>query len=87
MFNVSVYSPAAILLPVMLLRYNGMLVGVFELLADARAQIGAVVAAIEAQRDFWLADAALNAALAGAPSTSPTLAAAAAPGAAQHGEH
>jgi len=71
----------------MLLRYNGMLVGVFELLADARAQIGAVVAAIEAQRDFWLADAALNAALAGAPSTSPTLAAAAAPGAAQRGEH
>ncbi len=53
----------------MLLKYNGMLVGVFELLADARAQVGAVIAAIEAQRDFWLADAALNAAIVGAPST------------------
>ncbi|MDH5539742.1 MAG: TolC family protein, partial [Rhizobacter sp.] len=38
-----------------LLRYNGMLIGVFELLADARAQIASVNAAIEAQRDFWLA--------------------------------
>ena len=61
----------------MLLRYNGMLVGVFELLADARTQIGAVIAAIEAQRDFWLADAALQSAIAGAPSTPPPLAAAA----------
>jgi outer membrane protein TolC len=60
----------------MLLKYNGMLVGVFELLADARAQVGAVNAAIEAQRDFWLADAALNAAIVGAPSTSPPMAAA-----------
>lgn len=59
----------------MLLRYNGMLVGVFELLADARTQIGAVIAAIEAQRDFWLADAALKSAIAGAPSSSPPLAA------------
>ena len=62
----------------MLLKYNGMLVGVFELLADARAQVGAVIAAIEAQRDFWLADAALNAAIVGAPSTSAPMAAAAA---------
>jgi len=60
----------------MLLKYNGMLVGVFELLTDARAQVGAVIAAIEAQRDFWLADAALNAALVGAPSTTTPLAAA-----------
>ena len=49
-----------------LLRYNGMLIGVFELLADAREQIGSVVQAIEAQRDFWLADAALQGALLGA---------------------
>jgi len=62
----------------MLLRYNGMLVGVFELLADARTQVGAVIAAIEAQRDFWLADAALTAAIAGAPSTAVPLATAAA---------
>jgi outer membrane protein TolC len=51
----------------MLLQYNGMLIGVFELLADARAQVGAVIRAIEAQGDFWVADAALQAALLGAP--------------------
>ena len=62
----------------MLLRYNGMLVGVFELLADARTQIDAVIAAIEAQRDFWLADAALTSAIAGAPSSSLPLTATAA---------
>jgi len=50
-----------------LLRYNGMLIGVFELLADARAQIASVNAAIEAQRDFWLADADLAMALVGTP--------------------
>jgi len=51
-----------------LLRYNGMLIGVFELLAEARSQIAAVAEAIDAQRDFWLADAALQATLIGAPS-------------------
>jgi outer membrane protein TolC len=51
----------------MLLKYNGMLIGVFELLADSRDQIGAVTQAIEAQRDFWLADAALKASLVGRP--------------------
>lgn len=66
----------------MLLKYNGMLVGVFELLADARAQVGAVIAAIEAQRDFWLADAALNAAIVGAPSQALPLATASTPAAA-----
>ena len=48
-----------------LLRYNGMLISVFELLADAREQVVSVNAAIEAQRDFWIADAALQAALTG----------------------
>ncbi|NHZ90260.1 RND transporter [Massilia sp. CCM 8733] len=48
-----------------LLRYNGMLISVFELLADAREQVVAVNAAIEAQRDYWIADAALQAALTG----------------------
>jgi outer membrane protein TolC len=43
----------------MLLRYNGMLIGVFDLLADAREQGRAVQAAIEAQRDAWVAHAAL----------------------------
>lgn len=50
------------------LRYNGMLIGVFELLADARDQVSGVIAAIEAQRDFWLADAALSSTLVGKPS-------------------
>jgi outer membrane protein TolC len=54
-----------------LLRYNGMLIGVFELLADARAQIAAVNATIDAQRDFWLADADLALALAGKPALQP----------------
>ena len=50
-----------------LLRYNGMLIGVFELLADAREQIGSVVQAVDAQRDFWLADAALQGVMIGKP--------------------
>ena len=49
------------------LRYNGMLIGVFELLADARLQIASVNAAIDAQRDFWLAEADLDMALVGKP--------------------
>jgi len=53
------------------LRYNGMLIGVFELLADARSQIASVNAAIEAQRDFWLADADLQMALIGKPDMRP----------------
>lgn len=50
-----------------LLRYNGMLASVFELLAEARAQAQAAGSAVEAQRDFWLADADLQTVLAGAP--------------------
>ena len=46
-----------------LLRYNGMLISVFELLADAREQISAVTAAIEAGRDYWIAEANLETAL------------------------
>jgi outer membrane protein TolC len=55
------------------LRYNGMLIGVFELLFDARVQIVSVHAAIDALRDFWLAQADLDMALVGRPSlTAPT---------------
>jgi outer membrane protein TolC len=43
-----------------LLRYNGMLMSVFELLAESRQQVNAVMDAIAAQRDFWLADATLQ---------------------------
>lgn len=48
-----------------LLRYNGMLIGVFELLADARAQIMGVSQYLDALRDFWVADADLEMALLG----------------------
>lgn len=48
-----------------LLRYNGMLASVFELLADARDQVSSVNAAIEAQRDFWIAETDLQAAING----------------------
>jgi outer membrane protein TolC len=53
-----------------LLRYNGMLIGVFELLADAGSQILVVNGAIEALRDFWIARADLDMALIGRPSLS-----------------
>ena len=48
-----------------LLRYNGMLISIFELLADSRQQVAAVSAYIEALRDYWLADATLQLAMTG----------------------
>lgn len=42
------------------LRYNGMLVGVFELLAEHREQTKVVIAAITAQLAFWEAEAAFQ---------------------------
>jgi outer membrane protein TolC len=70
------------------LRYNGMLIGVFELLADTREQIGSVIQAIQAQQQFWLADAALSAAVIGKPmAMSAAPAAAAATGSAQAQGH
>lgn len=51
-----------------LLRYNGMLASVWELLAETRNHVAAINGAIDAQRDFWLADTDLNTALTG---TSP----------------
>ncbi|MGH6640047.1 MAG: TolC family protein, partial [Polaromonas sp.] len=52
------------------LRYNGMLIGVFELLADNRDQISSVTAAINAYQQFWLADAALAASMTGKPTAT-----------------
>lgn len=52
------------------LRYNGMIIGVFELLADSRDQVNAVTAAIGAEQQFWLADAALKAAMIGRPTNT-----------------
>ncbi|MCE1194247.1 MAG: TolC family protein [Acidovorax sp.] len=49
-------------------RYNGMLASVWELLAEARNSTQAVAGAIEAQRDFWLAETDLQLAVTG---TSP----------------
>lgn len=50
------------------LRYNGMLSSVFDLLAETRSHVAAVNEAITAQRDFWIADTDLQTALTG---TSP----------------
>ncbi len=57
-----------------LLRYNGMLIGVFELLADARLQIGSVINSIDALRDFWIAQADLDQAMVGPPALAATAA-------------
>ncbi|ATD61933.1 RND transporter [Janthinobacterium svalbardensis] len=52
-----------------LLRYNGMLASVFELLADSREQLMSVNTAIETQRDFWIAETKLQTAIGGASTT------------------
>ena len=52
-----------------LLRYNGMLASVFELLADSREQLNSVNTAIETQRDFWIAETRLQAAVNGGSAT------------------
>lgn len=71
-----------------LLRYNGMLIGVFELLADSREQVRGVTSYVQALRDFWVADTTLNTALTGrSPGASAAAGAsseAAAPAAAAH---
>ena len=48
-------------------RYNGMLIGPFDLMADARAQVQSVNSYIAALRDFWVADSNLEMALVGKP--------------------
>ena len=68
-----------------LLRYNGMLIGVFELLADARAQVVSVNGYIDALRDFWVAQADLDLALVGKPGLAMPAAGAASPVAAGGG--
>ena len=69
-----------------LLRYNGMLASVFELLADSRDQITSVNGAIEAQRDFWIAETELQAAIngSGGAVSRPTAAASSSAPAAEH---
>jgi outer membrane protein TolC len=48
-----------------LLRYNGMLIGVFELIADSRDQVASINAYLQALRDSWLAEVDLQQALLG----------------------
>jgi outer membrane protein TolC len=51
------------------LRYNGMFISVFELIADARNQINAVTGYVNANRDFWLAKSQLDLVMIGVPVT------------------
>ena len=53
--------------------YNGMLIDVFDLAADATARINAVNAALDAQRNFWLAEVELQRAMAGVGTPAGTL--------------
>ena len=55
-----------------MLRYNGMLVSTFELLADSREQAAAVNSTIEALKEFWLAQADMEGALGGRLARAPT---------------
>jgi outer membrane protein TolC len=50
-----------------MLRYNGMLIGVFELLADARGLVAAVTSYVDALRGFWISESDLQAAFNGPP--------------------
>lgn len=70
-----------------LLRYNGMLIGVFELLSDSRDQVGTVMAAIAAEQQFWLADAALQSSMIGRPTSVAVSAVGAATSAGDGGGH
>ena len=49
----------------MILRYGAMQIDVFALLAEARQRINSSVSAIEARREFWLADTDLSVAVVG----------------------
>ena len=69
------------------LRYNGMLIGVFELLADTREQISSVTAAINAYQQFWLADAALAASMIGKPTAMGAMPVSGAAGGGAEGGH
>lgn len=54
-----------------LLRYNAMLIGVFELLAESRQQIASVNNYTTLLKDFWLAQVDLEMAVSGKPALSP----------------
>ena len=54
-----------------MLRYGAMQIDVFSLLTEAQRRINANIAAIEAQRDFWLATTNLDAAIVGGGGPEP----------------
>ena len=68
--------------------YNGMLIGVLDLVVDATERINAVTVSLDAQRDFWLAEVDLQRAMSGVGVSALTFQAGAqggyAPGAAYH---
>jgi outer membrane protein TolC len=72
-----------------LLRYNAMQIDVFTLLTEARQRITSMTTAIEGERDFWLAETNLGAAVLGGNtgSASPEPSATAAPPGESAGVH
>ena len=68
--------------------YNGMIIDVFDLVTDATRRIGAVNAALDAQRNFWLAEVELQRSMAGvgiaAGTTQPNVQGGFRPGTAYH---
>ncbi|CAD7053152.1 MULTISPECIES: TolC family protein [Pseudorhizobium] len=55
-----------------LLTYNGMLTSTFELISDSRDSINSTLLAVNAKRDFWLAEANLAPALYGGSAGAPS---------------
>jgi outer membrane protein TolC len=53
------------------LTYNGMITNTFELLADTRAKISAIMLSLNAKRNFWLADVNLGTAIHGGGGSTP----------------
>lgn len=70
-----------------LLQYNGMLIDVTQLIADARGRIMSQIAAINAQRDFFIADVDFKHALIGGGMSGGAASGAASPQAAGEAGH
>lgn len=58
-----------------MLNYNGMITSTFELIADSREKIDSTILAVNAKRDFWLAEANLAAVIYGGSAGSGSAAA------------
>ena len=54
-----------------LLTYNGMITNTFDLLADTRQKLAAILSSVDAKREFYLADADLMAAVYGGGESAP----------------